>query len=1092
MLFDQYQRYKNAEIVINSIREKEERLNILEVGANEHKNLEEFLPNDKVTYLDIVLSEERKNDPAYILGDATRMDIESDSYDIVVALDVYEHVLPERRKAFLSEINRVASRLFIIGAPFDTLGVSESENRVNSVYRCLYGTNHPWLIEHIENGLPQLEQTIKCLNALGCEVDVFSHGSLRLWERLTNIELASVTDVELANYAEKIFDIYNKYAFEADYGDDSYRHFVVGTKNGNRIQINIKENDTKSLELLDELEKQFWILHDTAKQTPASTKYQLVCYYKTEDVTEFSEECCKKKNFKPGSNRFVVDFSDCKKITELRIDPLNCNCIIQNFCVRESGNARRLEVLSSNGLYDENKYIFNTTDPMFFVEVPEAGIEKIEVSFDVVEYENNIIEQLYQGGEKRKVLIKEKDELIAQKEKLAIEKEELATEKEELEKHLYNIESELAHYKTHYFAAINQREDLKVQLSEMNQKYDAVINSSCWRITRPLRFVFERIKKICHSNRFLYLFAKGIKSLLTEGFRATWNKVRFTIVRVKDNRKYYRQMVLSKKEQEFQKNKKFERDIVFSIIVPLYNTPKNFLKEMIESVQDQTYAKWELCLADGSDDKYSYVEKICRQYIRKDKRIKYKKLDNNLGISENTNAAIEMATGDYIGLFDHDDLLHPSVLYEYMNVICEKNADFIYCDELTFEGTLEKIITMHFKPDFAIDNLRANNYICHFSVFDKKLLNAVGGFRKEFDGSQDHDMIFRLTEKANKIIHIPKILYFWRSHPNSVAADINSKSYAIEAGKKAVREHLERCGECGIVESTKAFPTIYRIKYDILHADKVSIIIPNCNHVEDLRKCVYSIQKLTTYTNYEILIVENNSSEESIFEYYKKVENNQIKIINWDKPFNYSAINNYAASLADGKYLLFLNNDTEVIEATWIEELIMYAQRNSVGAVGAKLYYPDDTIQHAGIILGMGADGVAGHGHYRVHRTNLGYMGRLYYAQNVSAVTAACMMIRKEVFVEVNGFDEEFTVAYNDVDLCMKVLKAGYLNVFNPYAELYHYESISRGAEDTLEKRVRFEKEVMRFKEKWEKELEIGDHYYNPNLTLAKADFSIK
>ncbi len=514
---------------------------------------------------------------------------------------------------------------------------------------------------------------------------------------------------------------------------------------------------------------------------------------------------------------------------------------------------------------------------------------------------------------------------------------------------------------------------------------------------------------------------------------------------------------------------------------------------MIESVIAQTYCKWELCLADGSDAEHGYVQKICKKYSKDDSRIIYKKLEKNEGISGNTNRCIEMATGDYLALLDHDDLLHPSALYENMKVICEHNADFIYTDELTFSNQIDNVITMHFKPDFAIDNLRANNYICHFTTFKGELQKKVGLFQNEYNGSQDHDFVLRLSEQAHTIIHIPKILYYWRSHPDSVALDINSKTYAIEAGKRAVRDHITRCGMNAIVESSIAFPTIYRIKYDLVKKPLVSIILLNKNHQKDLEKCVCSIFDKSTYTNYEINIIDNGSTENEIKIYYDRIKNNKrVRIINWENAFNYSEINNHAVKQANGEYIIFLNNDTSVITPEWIEEMLMYAQRSNVGAVGAKLYFDDNTIQHAGVVLGLGADRVAGHSHYRMPKENLGYMGRLYYAQNVSAVTGACMMMRKSVFEEVNGFDESFRVAFNDVDLCMRIRKAGYLIVFTPYAELYHYESKSRGLEDTPEKQKRFQGEVLRFKERWKKELEAGDPYYNPNLTLDREDFSVK
>lgn len=603
----------------------------------------------------------------------------------------------------------------------------------------------------------------------------------------------------------------------------------------------------------------------------------------------------------------------------------------------------------------------------------------------------------------------------------------------------------------------------------------------------------EMIKKILKSNRHTHLFCKGLKCIKNNGIKYTIQKVKVKLNTVSDYDKCIKKITLTDKQRKLQCNTKFEKEIKFSIVVPLYNTPEDFLTEMIESCINQTYSNWELCLADGSDDKHIYVGDIVRKYAKNDKRIIYKVLDKNLGISENTNECINMATGQYIGLFDHDDLLHPSALFEYMKVICKEDADFIYCDELTFEESLQKILVVHYKPDFAIDNLRANNYICHFTVFKKELLNDVGMFRKEYDGSQDHDMILRLTEKAEKIIHIPKLLYFWRSHPQSVSADINSKSYAIDAGKSAVLDHLKRNGMNATIGSSIACPTIYRFKYEITNEPLISIIIPNKDNVKLLSKCLKSILEKSTYKNIEIIVVENNSEDKKTFDYYETLKNyNKIKVIKYktDGKFNYSAINNYAVKQSNGEHLIFLNNDIEIINEDWIEEMLMYSQRSDVGCVGAKLYYDNNTIQHAGI--GIGILEIAGH-YFRNFPDDVpGYMGRLHYAQNVSAVTAACLMIKKNIFEDVNGFDEKFEVAFNDIDLCLKVRKLRYLNVWTPYARAYHYESVSRGYEDTPEKQERFTGEINRFKEKWISELEIGDPYYNVNLTLNKEDFSLR
>lgn len=600
----------------------------------------------------------------------------------------------------------------------------------------------------------------------------------------------------------------------------------------------------------------------------------------------------------------------------------------------------------------------------------------------------------------------------------------------------------------------------------------------------------------------------------------------------------------------------FPRMVKISILVPLWNTPGEFLTQMLDSVVNQTYENWELCLADGSDAAHDQVGGTCREYIRRDleylsaherlaslagrtgeggvrSRIQYRKLERNEGIAGNTNQCFQMATGEYVGLFDHDDVLHPSVLFEYVKAINEQGADYLYCDETTFQsGDINHMLTMHFKPDYAPDNLRANNYICHFSVFSRNLMDGTELFRTKFDGSQDHDMILRLTDNAEKIVHIPRLLYYWRSHAGSVASGIDAKPYAIQAAKGAVAEHLRKHGfEHFQITSTRAFETIFRIRYEIIGNPKITIVIANKDHKEDLERCVTSILNKSTYENYEIILVENNSSSPEIREYYSyllgqtyseeaagnaperrglgacdggilrscgsdacdnRVPDGKISVVTYRGDFNYSAVNNLGAAYAEGEYILLLNNDTEVITVNWMEELLMYAQRADVGAVGGKLYYADRTIQHAGVVLGLGAHRTAGHSHYKQHRQNLGYMGRLCYAQNVSAVTGACLLVKKSLYEEVGGLEEDFAISLNDVDFCLKLRQRNLLNVFTPFAELYHYESISRGLDDEGEKAERYNRESGHFRKIWKEVLEKGDPYYNSNFSLDRSDFSLK
>ncbi len=664
-----------------------------------------------------------------------------------------------------------------------------------------------------------------------------------------------------------------------------------------------------------------------------------------------------------------------------------------------------------------------------------------------------------------------------------------------IENDLDHLKQSLAHYKTLYYdqqeerrAGLKEMESLRKQvnhLSEENKylqgKINRLKNTILWKVIKPFKKV-------------IFLCKKAAIEFKINGLKGVIKKTKGKLTKKSKNRKFIKKTFLTVEEERMQKETKFPRDIKISIVVPLYNTPKKYLNEMIDSVIAQTYGNWELCLADGSDSEHAQVRDWVMEYCEKDARVKYSRLAKNLGISGNTNACIEMATGSFIALFDHDDILHPGVLYEVMKEICEKDADFVYTDEATFEGSdITNIITFHFKPDFAIDNLRANNYICHFSVFKASLLETTGLFRDEYNGSQDHDMILRLTSVAKKVCHIPKLLYYWRSHPASVASDINSKSYAIDAGKRAVEDHLKTFGLEAEVESSKAFPTIFRINYKLKSEPMVSILIPNKDHVADLTKCIDSILDKSTYTNYEIIIIENNSKEDRTFAYYKYLENyDNIRIVKFEHSFNYAAINNFGAGFAKGEYLMLLNNDTEVITPEWMEEMLMYGQRNDVGAVGAKLYYNDDTIQHAGVVIGLGAHRAAGHSHYGIPKENLGYMGRLYYAQNLSAVTGACLLVKKSLYDELNGLDEKFTVAFNDVDFCLRIREKELLIVFTPYAELYHYESKSRGFENTEEKKLRFEKEVKLFRDRWKDILDAGDPYYNPNFSLDSADFTIR
>ncbi len=668
------------------------------------------------------------------------------------------------------------------------------------------------------------------------------------------------------------------------------------------------------------------------------------------------------------------------------------------------------------------------------------------------------------------------------------------------------------------YKAAYEREKLKTadlagriaELEDKNQelefKLNRIKNNPIWKASTPAR------------NAMHWVIRQRDRIRNQGSLRGVIAKIKYKQIEKKAMTHYGTESFPSEETRKEQEAAVFEKMPLISILVPLYNTPEKFLRDMIESVLDQTYKNWQLCLADGSDNEHvELVQSIVDEYMADPRaktdagcKIKYQKLFKNEGIAGNTNHCLELADGEYIGLFDHDDILHPEVLYWYVKAINEQDADYIYCDETTFKNDdINKMITMHFKPDYAIDNLRANNYICHFSVFKRSLLDGTELFRPKFDGSQDHDMILRLTDRAQHIVHVPKLLYYWRSHAASVASDISAKPYAIEAAKGAVADHLRRHGYDHFkITSTRAFETIFKITYEVKGTPKVSIVIPNCEHAEDLKRCIDSIYEKSVYDNYEIIVVENNSKGSEIRGYYEELKNGGLKDIvkvvdytSWkaeqgadsarSEGFNYSAVVNYGVKNSSGDYVILLNNDTQVITVNWIEELLMYAQREDVGAVGAKLYFPDRKIQHAGVVLGLGAHRTAGHSHYGQAGMNLGYMGRLCYAQDVSAVTGACLMVSRAKYDEVGGFDEGFAVSLNDVDFCLRLREKGYLNVFTPFAELYHYESLSRGLDLEGKNAARYDKESEHFRTKWKQVLEKGDPYYNPNFSLDRSDYSL-
>ena len=586
---------------------------------------------------------------------------------------------------------------------------------------------------------------------------------------------------------------------------------------------------------------------------------------------------------------------------------------------------------------------------------------------------------------------------------------------------------------------------------------------------------------------------KGLAYLKKNGVKKLMYRLRYgTYVGESDYESWLFAQRVNEKTLNIQRNTRFSYNPKISILVATFNTKEEYLKEMIDTVVNQSYSNWELCIADGSTN--DFVEKYVQDHYSSYRdKIKLQKLDQNYGISGNTNKAFEMVTGDYITVYDHDDTLELDCFYEIVKALQEYRYDVLYTDEDKFDDSTKMYNDPNLKPDFSEDLLRSHNYITHLFIVNKKIVDEVGYYNSEFDGSQDYDYIFRCVEKANAVYHIPRILYHWRMHPESTAQNPESKLYCYDAGKRAIEAHYKRVGvEARVELMPKPLYGFYHTTYSTKDNPLVSILIPNYNHKAILKTCIDSLYNVNTYKNFEIVIVENNSTEQEIFDYYKELqsEHDNIQVVTYKGEFNYSRINNFGMKYTNGDYVLLLNNDTEMISPTALSEMVGCILRPEVGAVGAKLLYEDDTVQHAGVVVGF--SGYAGHVNHGINKDDYGYMLRARVNCNYSAVTAACMMVKKSVFNQVGGFDEQFVVACNDVDLCLKICKEKYLIVYNAFALWHHYESKSRGYDDaSQEKMWRFNKEVEKFQTKWKDVLVHGDPYYNKNWNIKLGAFRL-
>ena len=592
----------------------------------------------------------------------------------------------------------------------------------------------------------------------------------------------------------------------------------------------------------------------------------------------------------------------------------------------------------------------------------------------------------------------------------------------------------------------------------------------------PLNPALIAARKFLKESKAQYVSTK--KSLI-------WLKKKLTRKEYADYDTWLRIMRVSRQELFAQRKTKFSYAPKFSVVVPLYHTPAKFLKDLVRSMMYQSYANWELCLVNASPEDV-HLTSLLENWAMRDKRIRVIRLEKNLGIAQNTNAGIAASTGEFIAFLDHDDFLEPDALFCYADALNkDKTIDVFYSDEDKTDEYAAHYFYPHFKSDFNIDLLHANNYMCHFLAVRKSLVDTVGGLNEKFDGAQDYDFVLRLTENTKKIYHCPRILYHWRCSNQSTAANQGNKMYAIHAGKAALNAHYKRIGWNARAQEG-AVDGWYQTKFTLKEEPLVSILIPNKDHTDDLDVCLNSFFERADYQNYEFIIIENNSVLPETFAYYEKIEkeHDNVKVVYWEAGFNYSTINNFGFKFAKGDYIMLLNNDVELITPDIFQSMLGFCMRPEVGIVGAKLLYNDHTVQHAGVLVGAG--GLADHVFKGIHEDDPGYMGRAISSQDVSAVTAACLLVKRSVYEEVGGLEDEFQVAFNDVDFCLKVRKAGYLIVYDADVKLFHYESKSRGMEDTTERFIRFGNEMMLLNSKWDILSTFVDPYYNPNLSYLE------
>ncbi|MBD3270375.1 glycosyltransferase [Candidatus Peregrinibacteria bacterium] len=1026
---DLYSRNSFYNILINHFLGSKKRRRVLDVGGYEGK-LHWFVgPNIELTVTD-VKGQNGANNHNYIQADATKLPFKDGEFDLVISSDLMEHLPAEKRKVVYQEMLRVSSRFLIIGAPFKSHFVEKAEEIVNNIFTKYTKGAHPFLKEHAEFGLPETEELEMLMAGKNLSFEKFGEGNIYNWV-LMQLSIGSMTG-ELKDLRESILNQYFNQNLQrlGNFRSPTYRTvYCIDQKS---------KIDKSKIQSLIEKDNNF---HTTA-------------YF--ELFSHAFEEL-----------RTIIDL----KNSDIRSEQEK---IIEDFEKIEALQARISVEQEQNAEKDSEINLLNTQ-----LSESQSVINEIETEIHQIKNNNSKLNDQLRIANKT---ASTQESLIK---KLRDKNTELAKELSEVTSLTINHEQKLENQQKEMRQLLAERAEMARSHAEYKKELETVISSRSWRMVKFYGKFKEKLylKPKNYLERSVYILTRmGPKEFFTRLYR------KLTPTRKVEIQQEYQQYVYSTKvskkqlKQRANQIENFNYKPLISLLVPVYNVEETWLRKCIESVQKQIYPKWELCMVDDGSDQ-SHIKNILKEYADKDSRIRIKYSEKNGGIVKASNQALKMAKGAYIGLLDNDDELTFDALYEVVKSLQKTKYDLIYSDEdkLELDGTR---CDAYFKPDYSPDLLLSNNYICHFGVYRRKIVEAVGGFREGTDGSQDYDLVLRFTDKKRKIHHIPKILYHWRKIPGSTATSVNEKSYAYVAGKKAIEDALKRRNIDAEVLEGK-WKGSYRVKRRIEGKPLVSIIIPFRDKAEYLKVALNSLFEKTTYQNYEIILINNQSELLETKQYLRALKNcPRVKIYDYDHPFNYSSINNFAAKKSKGEYLILLNNDTEIISPEWIEAMLEHAQRLEVGAVSAKLLFPNNSVQHAGVLVGVG--GLGNHAFLKQPAESHGYFGNLDVIRNYSAVTAACMMVRRKLYFDMGGLNEnELAVSFNDLDFCLRLREKGYLIVYTPFAELYHHESLSRGYYVCMNEEHYMRKRHFNI-------LKKGDPYYNPNLSRERLDFSLR